>query len=132
MRNILLIASYLLLTLSSVALAEPVEDVFDAYINAVKNRQYSSLAKYATTESVRKGYHGMKDFQRANFLKCFDNNPYNVKYQGKTKATIYFKESRNGTANPHMFTREGGEWKIDFVKMRRRIIFGRGNKWRWR
>ena len=132
MRNILLITSCLLLTLSSVALAEPVEDVFDAYRNAVKNRQYSSLAEYATTESVRKGYHIMKDFQRANFLKYFDSNPYNVKYEGKTEAIIYFKESRNGTASPYIFTRESGKWKIDFVKISQRIVYGPGNKWRWR
>ena len=132
MRNILLITGCLLLILSSVAFAETVEDVFEAYKDAVKNRQYSLLAKYATTESVKKGYHGMNDFQSVNFLKCFDNNPYDVRYQGKTEAIIYFKESKNGMANPHIFTKEAGKWKIDFVKMRKRIVFGPGNKWRWR
>ena len=101
---------------SSVAFAETVEDVFDAYRNAVKNRQYSSLAKYATTESVKEGYHVMNDFQRANFLKYFDNNPYYVSFRGKTEAIIYFKETRNGTASPYIFTKEASRWKIDFVK----------------
>ena len=132
MRNILLITGCLLLILSSVAFAETVEDVFDAYRDAVKNRQYSLLAKYATIESVKKGYHGMNDFQRADFLKCFDNNPYDVKYTGKTGAIIYFKESRDRTANPYIFTKEDGKWKINFVAMRRRIVFGPGNRWRWR
>lgn len=111
---------------------ETVEDAFDAYRNAVKDRHYSSLAKYATTESVQKGYHVMKDFQRANFLKYFDNNPYYVSYQGKTEAIIYFKESRNGTASPYIFTKEDGKWKIDFVKISQRIVYGPSNKWRWR
>jgi hypothetical protein len=74
----------------------------------------------------------MNDFFRDNFLKCFDNNPYSIRYTGMNEAIIYFKEDRNGTANPHIFTKENGKWKVDFVKMKARIVFGEGNKWRWR
>ena len=121
-----------LLLMYSFMYAQTVEEAFDAYKTTVKNRQYSSMAEYATDESVQKDYHIMNDFFRDNFLNSCDNNPYTVEYNGSEEAVIYFRESRNGRANPYIFTKENGKWKIDFIKMKQRIVFGEGNKWRWR
>lgn len=129
---IYLLAILVLISINHIAYAQSVEEAFEAYKTAVINRQYSIIAKYATAESVQKGYHTMNDFFRDNFLKFFDKNPYYVEYNNENEAVIYFNESRNRTASPYIFTKENGKWKIDFIKMKQRIVFGEGNKWRWR
>ncbi|MFH2138366.1 MAG: hypothetical protein ABII88_07630 [Candidatus Omnitrophota bacterium] len=117
---------------SQLAFAQPAEVVFEQYKEAVEQGNDGLYGSFATQASVQKGYHKLSAGQRKAVLSCIKDNSYAVENRTDNEAIITFSDSRNGKANPYIFTKENGEWKIDFVEMSKRIVFDKNDKWRWR
>lgn len=109
-----------------------ISDVFEKFKEGVRTYNSNIIYNCISRASQARGDGNLTRTQAQNTYRLIKDNPYKIRKVSGNKAILEFKNSRNGQANPYIFTREEEGWKIDFVETWDRIWFGPDNKWYWR
>lgn len=109
-----------------------VKEVFEMKLEAMKNCN-TELANTLITEESKEIIR-FTCSNMTNERKCYINKTTIVRIK-ENKATLYFPPFNHGSGWPFFFTKENGQWKIDYYEMSNGITMlgsGCNTGWAWR